>query len=309
MTEQEEKKNQRTGMMVSVGLHAALLILFFFLLAWREPNPPLPDYGIELNFGMDAAGSGDEQTQQPPNQTENTEDSKPEESPATEEVTEDQPETETAPVEEIQEIEPEVIEETVPEPEVVATQPTESPVVKKEEPVKKEEEKPEPVTKPEPEKEPVEDPTPPAKVTETESNTDGVEGNEGEQTEAKASNQGDDADKTGDKGDPEGTLDSRALYGTPGGGGGASLNMSGWNWDNIPRPDDTSNEEGRIVFEIQIDDQGEIIGVRTIEKTVSPAVERIYRREVERITFTRTSESILPASTYKGQITFIIKAK
>jgi hypothetical protein len=61
--------------------------------------------------------------------------------------------------------------------------------------------------------------------------------------------------------------------------------LSGWRWDFEPNPPDTSNENGKIVFEIKIDDRGEIISVRTLEKTVSPEVERIYRQEVESLTF------------------------
>ncbi len=85
--------------------------------------------------------------------------------------------------------------------------------------------------------------------------------------------------------------------------------MAGWNWDNIPRPNDSSNENGRVVFEITIDDQGEIIGVKTIEKTVSPTVERQYRLAVEQLTFSTTSDNVRPAPTSTGRITFIIRAK
>lgn len=331
MTEQEEKRNQRTGMIVSIGLHAALLILFFFLLAWREPNPPLPEYGIELNFGVDNVGSGTEQSPEPPSKTESTEEAKPQESPASEIIEEQEPEpepeVETAEPEEQQEqevSEPEVTEPEInePEEEIAATQPTEAPVEKKKEPVvKKEVKKPEPekpVTKPvtKPEK-PVEKqvtekkvPKPAKKVAEKETDTSGgADGNKGESTEAKASNQGNDKDKAGDKGDPEGSLDARALYGTKGGGDGPKLDMTGWDWDFMPDPDDPSNESGRIVFEIIIDDRGEIMKVETIESTVIPAVERIYKREVERLTFSKTSDNTIPAPTSTGRITFIIKAK
>ena len=54
---QKEKKNKRIALFTSLGIHAAILLLFFFLVAWRAPNPPLPEYGIELNFGLDDQGS------------------------------------------------------------------------------------------------------------------------------------------------------------------------------------------------------------------------------------------------------------
>ena len=117
-------------------------------------------------------------------------------------------------------------------------------------------------------------------------------------------------DAAGDEGDPQGTLDSRALYdGTYGGGGGPTLDLTGWIWDFEPNPKDTSNENGRIVFEIKIDDMGEIISVRTLEKTVSPSVERIYKNEVESLTFSPISSNTTPAAVSTGKITFIIRSK
>ena len=59
-------KDKRTGWIVSLSVHAAILVLFFFILAWQAPDPPLPEYGIELNFGLEEAGSGYEQPTAPP---------------------------------------------------------------------------------------------------------------------------------------------------------------------------------------------------------------------------------------------------
>ena len=119
---------------------------------------------------------------------------------------------------------------------------------------------------------------------------------------------GDNIDKEGDKGDPEGEIEAKALYGNKGGGGG-SLDMAGWEWDSPPNVNDQSNENGRIVFEIEVDDEGELISVRTIEKTVSIAVEKIYKQEVEKLTFSRTSQHAVAAPTSSGKITFIIRLR
>ena len=288
MATSEEKKNKTIALAVATGFQVLLLILFFFLVAWRKPDPPLPEYGIELDFGLDNTGSG--QTTEP------------EPTPVIEEVVEEQAETE---VEEITEVEVEVpdpeVEEvteaevTEPQPEAVEevvteTQVEESPAVVEE----AEEEVKEVVAEPEPK--PVPKPQP-----QEESLYPG--------TTKKASNQGDDANEVGDKGKEDGKIDERAIYGARGSADGASLQMAGWNWDNIPRPNDSSNENGRVVFEITIDDQGEIIGVKTIEKTVSPTVERQYRLAVEQLTFSTTSDNVRPAPTSTGRITFIIRAK
>lgn len=282
----EEKKNQRTALIVSSAFHVGLLILFFFLIAWKKPDPPLPEYGIELNFGLDNTGSGEAPQPEPIKVIE--------EEPV-EEAPEEQPVqvTETPPVEEVPEPIEEVTEpvEEVEEPveEVITeTQEAESPVMVEEKAPAKQVEVVEEV------KEPVPEPK-------QESLYPG--------TAKKSANQGDDAEKVGDKGKEDGKIDERAIYGAKGSADGASLQMAGWNWDNIPRPNDSSNENGRIVFQITIDDQGEIIGVKTLEKTVSPAIERLYREAVADLTFSRTTTDIRPAATSIGKITFIIRAK
>ncbi|HHL51842.1 MAG TPA: hypothetical protein ENJ39_00570, partial [Flammeovirgaceae bacterium] len=90
----KEKQNKRIGLIVSVGAHVVLLLLFVFLVAWRAPNPPLPEIGIELNFGTSDAGSG---TKEPANEPVTTEpaDSQSETPPETSEENTDtqQPET------------------------------------------------------------------------------------------------------------------------------------------------------------------------------------------------------------------------
>jgi outer membrane biosynthesis protein TonB len=61
MNEREEKQNKTIALITAIGIHALLFLSFLFVLAWRSPNPPLPEYGIELNFGLDSQGSGDVQ--------------------------------------------------------------------------------------------------------------------------------------------------------------------------------------------------------------------------------------------------------
>ena len=138
---------------------------------------------------------------------------------------------------------------------------------------------------------------------------DGASGKTGESNQAESANQGDDAHKTGDKGDEKGYNDSGALYGKLGGGGGSALDMGGWQWDFEPRPDDTSSESGKIVFEIKLNKHGKIVSVRTIERSVSNTVALIYEKEVQRLTFSKTSSSFSAPETTTGKITFIIKAK
>jgi outer membrane biosynthesis protein TonB len=304
---EQEKKNQRTGMMVSIGIHTALIILFFFILAWRAPNPPLPEYGIEINFGLDKAGSTENPRPTPANTSKSTEDSKPEPKAAKEVVEEkvvEQKPAETQPPVPVKEV---VEAKEIESPDVVEDKKIEKPVKEVAKPVKEPvKEAPKPVNEP---VKPTPTPTAETKSAVKESKTAGADGKAGTSTEAAASNQGDNKDKVGDKGDPKGSLDARALYGTPGGGSGGSLSMSGWTWDFEPDPKEQSNETGLLVFEVKIDDQGEILSIRRLQGTVSPAVERVYRAEVEKLTFSKLSGNTSVAPTSTGTITFRISSK
>jgi periplasmic protein TonB len=287
MSEKQEKKNKQIAMVVSIGFHGLLLLAFLLMMAWRAPNPPLPEYGIELNFGMDQQGGGEIQPETSPGDVE-----------ANEQPEEQQEETQP------EEIKEEAIPEKAEEPVVSKV---ESPVVVKEE-------------KKEPEKEVVKEKTPEkpkvtpkeevkkevakeTKVT-TEKGTDTKKGD-------PATSQGDDG-KEGDKGDPEGKLDAKALYGQQGGGGGGDgfgLSMAGWAWADEPKvPDLPDNEDGRIEFEIECDENGDIIGISTKQRGLSARAEQLLKDEIRRNSLVRTSAGTVPERS-KGRVVFILKTK
>jgi periplasmic protein TonB len=294
MTVQQEKKNERIAMFTSIGIHVGLFLLFFFMVAWRAPNPPLPEYGIELNFGMDSRGSGDVQPETPVG-SQGTQDEEP-----------DQPEPEE------EEVKPEPQEESEP----LDTKQIEEEITSKiESPVKIKEEKKEEVKQPEKPKEKVaekkeevkpkvdENSVYKPKPSPNESSNKTNEGKEGE-----PGNHGDDVNKTGDKGNPEGALDKAALYGQQGGGGnGAGLDLAGWNWDDIPRPNLPNNVTGRIVFEIVVNADGELDGYKVIENSLSPEAAKACREAVEKLTFTKTGSNV--PSLSKGRITFVVRSR
>ena len=105
-------------------------------------------------------------------------------------------------------------------------------------------------------------------------------------------------------------IDERALFNkntsSSSGSQGSSLEMQGWVWDIEPKPIDNSRESGKIVFEIIVDYYGEIVGLKTIETTLSPNIEKIYREEIYKLTFSPTNNNN-PAELSKGKITFLIK--
>ncbi|MBX2963208.1 MAG: hypothetical protein KF687_11900 [Cyclobacteriaceae bacterium] len=291
---EKEKKNKQIALISTIGVHAVLLLIFLFVVAWRAPDPPLPEYGIELNFGTDNVGSGPIQPTEPAGSIQPSQDE-------VEQTRSDQQEEEKV---------PEVTESKPQE-----SKPVEQPVVSKQEsPVALKEEKkpdPKPVEKPKEkeQKEVVKTETKP-KETVTETNTAAkttADKTTTDNKDGKPVSHGDDANKTGDKGDPEGQLDKNALYGKQGGGaGGTGLDLAGWNWDFIPKPNVPNNESGRVVFEIKVDDSGEIISIRTIERSVSLEAEKICRKEVEKLTFSKIGVSVPPVTT--GRITFVIRS-
>ena len=103
-------------------------------------------------------------------------------------------------------------------------------------------------------------------------------------------------------------IDERALFNSKSSSGeeGSSLEMQGWIWDFLPNPKDNSSESGKIVFELIVDYYGDIMGLKTLETTLSPKVEKIYREEILKLTFSPTNNNN-PAEISKGKITFIIK--
>jgi periplasmic protein TonB len=292
MAVQEREKDKRVGWMVSAGFHILIILLFFLINAWTAPDPPLPEYGIELNFGLEEAGSGAQQpvTQPTPPTVEDQGEPEKQEETKPEEIVEEQPAEQPVQNTTVEEL-PDSKQDDSP----VETKPAEKPVQVT--PVPREEVKEtKPVSKPAEVK-----PVPEPKVEEKKVDANALY--------PGSSSQGNKENAAGDAGDPQGKIDAKTLYGRQGGGGGGpSLDLAGWRWDYIPKPDDKSKENGRIVFEIKVNDRGDVIGVRTLEKTVSPGVEQLYRREVEKLTFSSTSENTIPAPISTGKITFIIQS-
>lgn len=292
-----KNKDKRTGWIISLSIHAAIVVLFFFILAWQAPDPPLPEYGIELNFGMEQEGSGFEQPTVEPTPPTIEDEGEPEEQ--IEEVQEEIVEEQVEVAEPVEETAIEELPDSEQEDSPVETKPAEveeAPV----EPVEKiVEEEAKPVVEPiieEPVKE--EPKVEEKKVADPNALYPG------------SASQGNKENEVGDAGDPEGTVESRTLYGKSGGGGGGpSLDLAGWRWDNEPRVNDSSKENGKIVFEIKVDDNGEVIGVRTLEKTVSPSVVQVYKNAVQELSFSQLSDNSIAASISTGKITFIIRSK
>lgn len=274
-----EKRNSTISIYVSIGLHAVLLLIFFVMLAWTEPDPPIPEYGIEFNLGNSivSENQSEESVQNEVlDEVEEVSEESTEDAEATDQSQQTAAEASEGEDAEIVETEAEVVtSETVDvnSPDVV------------EETTATEEVKT-------------------AEVKESDSGSDTQTVESTETTEEKV-------EEKKKVEDPK--IDDRAIFkktdnGSGTGNKGSSLDLAGWDWDFKPQPDDKSSENGIIIFQIVIDEEGEIIGIKTLEKTVSPVVEKVYRDAVMELTFSRTSENRSTAANSTGKITFIIES-
>lgn len=277
MTEAQEKKNRRIAMITSLGVHGFVVLLLLFMVAWRAPNPPLPEFGIELNFGTADVGGGDVQPQSPAPvaeaQPEKQEEEVPEELPL--------PEPEEV-VEEVEEAAPQ--EPVAVDPEVVSK--VESPVVVEEKkevkPVEKPAEKPvEKKVEPKPEVKPQEVPKAVYKP-KTESTAGTATDNA-----ATTGSHGDDVNQSGDKGDQQGTIDAKALYGKQGGGGGG-VSMSGFGtfgYPEIETPPLPDESYGVYEFKVKVDEQGYVVSITPLQRGLSFEAERRLKAAIQKLQF------------------------
>jgi|SRR6476661_153986 len=280
------EQHRREALIATVVLHGLLALLFFFM-SFTGPNPPLETFetggggDVELNYGLDPEGSGDVQTTATANASDNRADSKP---PA---MSQEQP---TTPAEAQADPTPASQEKIITsdaEESPVSETPTETPAPAKEE-VK-------------------ETPKPPRKVAVTfspkGSNDGGGNGSNGSSTTPTGNNNGDRPGKVGDQGDPKGSLDAKALYGTGGTGGGDGggngrgrgmgdgdgLDMSGWRFETPPRVEPIDDNPGVIRFKIKITEDGEVESVTKVSGNVSPAQEKLCRDKLLDANFIRTN--------------------
>lgn len=277
MTEEQEKKSRKIALITSLGVHGVILLLLLLIVAWRTPNPPLPEYGIELNFGMATEGSGRVQPETPVGSEESEAEEVVEEIPLPEpeEITEEEVVEEAQPTETPSE-QPEVVSK-VESPVVVEekkeVKPIQKPVETKEDP------EPQPV-KPEPKKEIKKEEVPLAQYPKKKSTASERPGT--------PSSQGDDLNKPGDKGNPEGELRPGSTYpGKPGGGGGG-VSMSGFGAFGHPEintPELPNNSNGIYEFRVKVDAEGYVISVTTVQRGLSYEAERRLKATIQGLRF------------------------
>lgn len=324
---EQEKKDKKFSMIMTTGIHVAVLLLLIFLVAWSPPDPPTPEYGIELNFGFQEEGGGDVEKESDA-QAEDTE----EVTPPDAEVEADQVESEEEadPVDPVPDpVKVEVEEEVIPTPvkteqveeEAPAEEVIEKPVIapvesevkveeKKEEVVEEKKEEVVPPKKVEEEKKEVVKPEPkpiPKPTLDNRALMGGKKTNT-DSKETTSNNQGKYPDKKGNQGDPEGNKETNGT--NPGGEDiGVSYSLDGWKWERPPTDKDDSQIDGIIKFAIDVDDRGKVLNVSVVPGTTisDNTIVEFYKKQVLKLSFRQTDTSKAPAPISKGEVTFVIK--
>jgi hypothetical protein len=281
------EEHRREALLITAAIVVLLALLCFFI-KFSGPTPPLDVVGgdgVELNYGLDEAGSGDVQTMATANASQNREDSRP---PAA------QPDPTPQPAQ------PRVAANTPAQPEtqekVITSEAEEASVTAP------------PVTKPAPvapPKEVVRETPKPREQPRTlytpkgsATGTAGGNGVSGTSSAPTGNSNGDRPGTVGDQGDPRGSLNAKALYGEPGSGGsgarpgsggGGGLEMSGWRFDNQPLVEALDDNPGVIRFKIKISDDGEVEAVTKVSGNVSPAQEKLCRDKLLDANFVKTN--------------------
>jgi protein TonB len=305
MSAKQERENKIVAALSTVGVNVLILLLMIFFGSWNTGGSGQGEYpGIEVNLGYDDQGSGDIEPKTPIGTTQ---------AKSNEVSPEDQVQQSNPPP--VVDTEAEETSSKISQSNTV-TDPNSDVEIKEEKKDVKPAEKvvdKKPVEKViKPIEKPVETPKvdPKAVYQGKKTSSSASENGSTDGKQGIAGNQGDDIGKEGNKGVPDGTEGAAVYKGRPGGGdGGTGLDLYGWNWDNIPKPVTPDNElPGRIVFLIEVNEDGELVGYKKDSGTVSAAAERACVAAIQKLTFTKKSGAKVPPIS-KGKITFVIRSK
>lgn len=284
-----EQTSKKIGIIATVSIHILLLILFI-LVAASSNNEEIPlEFGVAVNYGTSDEGFGTQQNYNTPSNNPNNETQK----------ASTQTEVKTTEFVENKVVTPKTNTETSPvekqsKADLLTSQDKEATPV----PTEVKQERPSQTVE--------KQRTNPTTII-TKGNTGGTE--DGKSNQGGGNNNGNKEGTVGDMGKTNGDINADALLGNGGTGGGASLEMSGWVWDEKPVVNDKSAETGKIVFEIKIDDDGDVISVKNIYSTVSRSVANLYEKAIYDLTFSPTIDNGVKSSVTTGKIVFIIKSR
>lgn len=308
----EEAENKRKALLITIVINVLVLLFIYFMVVWKQPIPPLPQYGLELNLGFSDFGSGNTQTLSAPNDIQSDV-----VTPAAPGEVATTPTAAATPASTLAE---------QARPSSIPTKSSLEAVSKKTSTIKGAEKTTPVVKEVIPEKKATTPVAEPAKAEAEKTTPKAVEqpkvdqralmgagGTVGTGTQAATGSAQGSSTQKGDEGKTTGTLDGRSLMGSgtglgvAGSGAGYNLDLAGWDFASKPNiRDNVSTRNGRIVFKITVDDSGKIVQAIPVEYNVSNEVLTYYRTVVNQVTFKRQSGN--PTADYSsGKITFIIK--
>lgn len=58
-------ENNRKAIIITLIINVMLLIGFYFIMVWKQPDPPMSQFGLELNLGFSDMGSDAKPTETP----------------------------------------------------------------------------------------------------------------------------------------------------------------------------------------------------------------------------------------------------
>ncbi|MFT4736485.1 MAG: protein TonB [Cyclobacteriaceae bacterium] len=277
--------SNKKSLWISIVLQLATFGILYLVVAWREPNPPIQQYGIELSL-QSISSASDQTAESSSTSSETVQPPEPLESEVQKDIENDPPENEISEAEnveteeEIEQVE-EMSDELITEESSVA-QPEQSKEIEQPSLVKEEQKLEEPKEMDNDRKE---------ILLEEVTLLDSVS-----------------SESTSLETVSEQSIDSRALYiSNTEATNEVELTMAGFQLYQISKPEDKSDETGKIVFEIIVDEDGYVIGVKQLESTIlSPTVVQAYREAIEQMQLEKTTSNSPPKST--GTITFIIQS-
>lgn len=86
-----------------------------------------------------------------------------------------------------------------------------------------------------------------------------------------------------------------------------SMDVKGWKWDRLPKPQLPANESGKVVFEIQINENGEVTRIITKEQSMSNLGKAVCEEEILYTKFSPIGKTV--PSLFIGNVTFVAKSR
>jgi outer membrane biosynthesis protein TonB len=269
-----EKEHKRKSIFITAAIHA-LLLLLLFLLKMIPPIPPPEEEGILINFGTSDQGTGTVQPQEVTTDKNTTESNAPRN---------EQP-REQAAVKENQPVKTQDVEEAPR----ITKEKTKSEVKK---------DSPRPVEQPKKVEEPKPDPNAlyKGKKNQPSQGSSGSEGTTG---------------KPGDMGAPDGDPNSPAHAGSGKGADGLKFDLAGRGWRVKPPIDDRSQETGKVVINIKVDKEGNVISATGPGKGSTTQSLNLYQKSRDAALKAKFSPCLKVdcAEEQNGTITFIFSVE